>query len=129
MPEMQRDKAIFMTKPELKPCPFCGHGADVYDRDIHNDIAIECSFCNCVLTTFYDKEYAVKIWNTRHQPLEPMYYPSEQMTSINILMKRFTDLASKYGKALQALKEVGENFENIDSDWVERLVKELEKDK
>jgi len=46
-------------------------------------------------------------------------------TSMNTLLERHKALAGKYGKALQALKEVGDNFENYDADWVKKLVKEL----
>jgi Lar family restriction alleviation protein len=51
---------------DLKKCPFCGGEAIANDRNDFQEIKIECSQCNCVLTTFLTKEYGIKAWNTRH---------------------------------------------------------------
>jgi hypothetical protein len=55
---------------ELKPCPFCGDEGDVgcYDK---KSWTAECSNPDCFCSaenSFWDKESAEKVWNTR--PLE-----------------------------------------------------------
>ncbi len=54
-----------MTKPKLKPCPFCGSKAEailVYA----NEWYVECTKCPCTMIGgYYTEEEAIKSWNTR----------------------------------------------------------------
>ena len=56
---------------ELKPCPFCGSKAEIYENDYNScrtvDYMVECSNDDCGGGTISDesKERAIAIWNHR----------------------------------------------------------------
>lgn len=64
-----------MSEEELKPCPFCGGEAKIYDGDTpFNDIGCGKDDCPCQIASFFEyekdgaKEEAIKAWNTRSAP-------------------------------------------------------------
>ena len=67
---------------ELKPCPFCGGGADVYNYEAEHDIfdpytlgyvdtevytkyGVGCLVCGAMVAEQRSVEKAIKVWNTR----------------------------------------------------------------
>jgi len=58
------------TKPELKPCPFCGSKSItvyIYKGSLLPLFSAECEECGCLLSGFDTKENAIKAWNRRKQ--------------------------------------------------------------
>ncbi len=60
-------------KSELKLCPFCGEEATLREREVVDsqistkqeyEYIIECDSCPAEISSF-DKEEAIKAWNTR----------------------------------------------------------------
>ena len=58
-----------MDKQELKPCPFCGGEAEIYENNIIKSLPSYRVFCaNCYSRTYgmYDKlDDAIEAWNRR----------------------------------------------------------------
>lgn len=56
---------------ELKPCPFCGTGAEMVEEIRHHATGNKiwyrpiCPECQCDLGMFYTEEEAVEAWNRR----------------------------------------------------------------
>lgn len=57
-----------MGENELKPCPFCGNKAHIYDTNEHNyiggysiDLIVECDFCGANISTYYGKHVGVEV--------------------------------------------------------------------
>ena len=52
---------------ELKPCPFCGSKAEIYQHgdDYDSPWAVECVACFATLWPRKNKEDAIKEWNRR----------------------------------------------------------------
>jgi len=53
------------SKTELKPCPFCGHDAELYPVGNHTHWSGGCSSCNTRGPIEKDKDYAIRMWNAR----------------------------------------------------------------
>jgi len=49
---------------ELKPCPFCGSKAEIY-QDYEGSWTIECTVCFARSWPRKDKEQAIEAWNRR----------------------------------------------------------------
>lgn len=53
---------------ELKPCPFCGCPASIYDYK-HNEMPlgydVHCLGCEVTTKSYKTKEEAIEQWNTR----------------------------------------------------------------
>ena len=56
-----------MSKPKLKPCPFCGGQAEIWhcNRLIYKMVVVRCTHCNAQTFANYDEAKAVRMWNTR----------------------------------------------------------------
>ena len=54
-----------MELGKLKPCPFCGGKASPIFLDIEQSFKIVCSDCHIGQYHFFNKEMAIKAWNTR----------------------------------------------------------------
>lgn len=56
---------------KLKPCPFCGHEAEVRNdgegltREGEQPYWINCTFCQGNVDPFYTAEEAIDAWNER----------------------------------------------------------------
>jgi Lar family restriction alleviation protein len=67
---------------ELKPCPFCGGEATLYDYEESRDIydketlgyvdteyftkyGVDCEFCGCIVADRNSEAEAIEAWNTR----------------------------------------------------------------
>ncbi len=113
----------------LKNCPFCGA------QDCKLIIEkwgcwVECSNCAAASHTLPTEKETVTAWNTRHQPLEPMYYPSEQMQQVNVICERYTKQSLKYKKLLAFVKEIAtwNARDNYYYDQAKELLKEIGED-
>ena len=51
------------AKSKLKPCPFCGCGAEL--AFYQNRYKAQCCFCGASTLCFDDKNMAIKAWNRR----------------------------------------------------------------
>ena len=49
---------------ELKPCPFCGGEARLY-QSYDGFWVVQCIGCACGTLFFKDKEFAIERWNRR----------------------------------------------------------------
>lgn len=49
---------------ELKPCPFCGSRADVF-QTLNGYHCVQCVVCGCGTLNTRNEEIAVKAWNRR----------------------------------------------------------------
>lgn len=63
------------TVPELRPCPFCGGGANYYhDDEVHHSVnCINGGYlgdCGATVWGYDSKENAYKAWNTRTRPTQ-----------------------------------------------------------
>lgn len=92
------------NEPTLAACPFCGGEADFNNRYKY----IACNKCSCGTPLFDTSEEAIASWNARHQPLEPMYYPSEQMQMANEISDKYIKMMQKYEKLLSYVKILSE---------------------
>lgn len=54
-----------MSNEELKPCPFCGSGAQL--NDCLGDYWVTCNLCNASANMYSGEENAIKAWNTRNE--------------------------------------------------------------
>ena len=56
---------------ELKPCPFCGWEAEVYDYEYGIDPAVaygcKCEQCGIAMSGYDSYSEAIEAWNTRHE--------------------------------------------------------------
>lgn len=116
---------------ELKSCPFCGFTHKLSPRPFQwpNGLWVyQCGRCaaNSPPTSIKDELNA--IWNRRHQPLEPMYYPSEQMVSMNVILERYTKQSLKYLKLLSFVNEIACDIDNRVSYGLIKRAKELLKE-
>ena len=64
------------TNLELKPCPFCGKGAETRFTNQHDKLyVVGCNTLMCYaninnfVMVFRSKENAIKSWNTRKEPI------------------------------------------------------------
>ena len=53
---------------ELKPCPFCGGEAKLYDA--YGPYIVECGNCRAANGRFPYEKKAIEHWNTRHDHRE-----------------------------------------------------------
>lgn len=55
------------TDVTLKPCPFCGHKAQVRGKGGGRWFVVQCTNTSCTIQTAGSKnpETVIKIWNTR----------------------------------------------------------------
>ncbi len=60
-----------MSEIKLKPCPFCGGEAIIYENDEDDEYMIGCKNCCAAepMTEWASKENAIAQWNTR-KPVE-----------------------------------------------------------
>ena len=49
---------------ELKPCPFCGHTAKLY-QDMCDFWFVQCMVCNSRTVSNSEREYVISRWNMR----------------------------------------------------------------
>lgn len=59
---------------KLKPCPFCGGEATVWNGNIDDDCSdvyynIYCTACNCMTPKFHTEKSAITFWN-RREPID-----------------------------------------------------------
>ena len=59
-----------MSNAELKPCPFCGGEAKVYETNMGIDFCsswwnVECNDCEAMMEGFGSEKIAIRVWNTR----------------------------------------------------------------
>ena len=58
-----------MTKREgemkLKPCPFCGGRAGIFEFHLVPDPKVKCTKCECQTMECETREQAVELWNRR----------------------------------------------------------------
>ena len=53
-------------KTELKPCPFCGGEADIWETDrVTHPYQVMCLTCYCGTDASIDEETAIEAWNRR----------------------------------------------------------------
>lgn len=54
---------------KLKPCPFCGGKAKVYETNLGMDCFswwnVECNDCEASMEGFGSERVAIRVWNTR----------------------------------------------------------------
>lgn len=51
---------------ELKPCPFCGGKADIYEPDVDIEThLVYCTKCQAETQLFAKREEAIEAWNRR----------------------------------------------------------------
>lgn len=78
---------------DLLPCPFCGGDAELIETQRFPTRAqgycVRCIPCAAQSEIRFNAEEAIERWNARHQPLKPMYYPTEQMLQANVLAERY----------------------------------------
>ncbi len=103
---------------ELKRCPFCGcENIIIYLESTPQLGADKYYRANCARCTAFvlgrNIEEAGMGWNTRHQPLEPMYYPPDRMIGDISIAQQFVKcqiaynaLAWKYEKMLALVKRL-----------------------
>ena len=61
-----------MGESKLRECPFCGGEAKMWQGAASECWYVECRNCRAgIMNCFYDKEEAVKAWNTRYEPPTP----------------------------------------------------------
>lgn len=76
LPEPPKTESVDTGTDEIKPCPFCGHIADIHttttDFYIGKDIvrkekkyAVMCCFCSAMTRHYPFKGTAIKAWNKR----------------------------------------------------------------
>lgn len=53
----------------LKPCPFCGEKAKIYETNVGMDCLcwwnVECTVCEAAMEGFGSERIAIRAWNTR----------------------------------------------------------------
>ena len=70
-----------MTKRKgLKPCPFCGCRAGVYE-DRYGGWVVQCDVCGCG-TLHGDKESVIRWWNRRYNEKEKENKKAEEETEV-----------------------------------------------
>lgn len=79
---------------ELKPCPFCGGEATLYDYEESRDIydketlgyvdteyftkyGVDCEFCGCIVADRNSETEAIEAWNTR-KPIDEVVEQLEE---------------------------------------------------
>lgn len=122
-----------MSDIKVLPCAHCGRPAkweaSSGDEKLGVIKCINCGVsygCNTI-------ENAIATWNTRHQPLEPLFYPTPQHLMMQRMARDYTELVQKYLKCLEFIREqtryehgtYGESLRSIGEDARE-LLKELE---
>ena len=101
---------------KIKPCPFCGAGADVHFHSDPNAISImcgtysvECRLCTCVLRGFVSSGEAIERWNRREAYKEQAKARDEFMGVVydelsddadNCRANRIIDAADEYAESL-----------------------------
>ena len=63
-----------MSNKELKPCPFCGGEAKIYEAS-EEDFRVGCIRCHTWSDYYFTEDEAIKAWNRRN-------YPEKQDSSI-----------------------------------------------
>ena len=88
---------------ELKPCPFCGGEAFLYEQNFADKYVIVCEDC-CVKRTSEIKEYVIKKWNTRQSDAElerlkygvlPNAVPVKPCDMCDNYYKKFSDICER----------------------------------
>ena len=60
-----------MNQPELKPCPFCGREAQIWQGIEHSSYRVACKSqyeCAAQVGPYDTEEEAVEAWNKRTNP-------------------------------------------------------------
>lgn len=85
-----------MSDTKLKPCPFCGGEAIVYEDNEYDKYSIGCkNCCDCEpITKWTRKKEAIALWNTR-KPMERIVERLEEAFTV-----KFT-----FSKPLMALED------------------------
>ena len=50
---------------KLKPCPFCGGEAELYEDDCSSKFYVCCEACGCSTALHWREEYVIEVWNRR----------------------------------------------------------------
>lgn len=50
---------------KLKPCPFCGGKADIYEDNCYSQFYVQCGVCGCSTVLDCCEENVVAAWNMR----------------------------------------------------------------
>ena len=105
-----------MSETKLKPCPFCGSGAEVVKHSFWDEkkkcfayktYSIKCNNCFAETYSFYDtEEFAIKVWNTR-KPMDNIVEQLEEESQYCVPLggKSFTGI--KLDKAIDIVKRGG----------------------
>lgn len=65
---------------DLKPCPFCGGEAEIWEDKVFRTFVPQCKECTAQHGRYTSRERAVDAWNTR-KPMEAVVAELEKLSA------------------------------------------------
>lgn len=97
---------------KLKPCPFCGGEATVWNGNIDDDYPdvyydVYCTACNCMTPKFHTKESAITFWN-RREPIKVVEQIEAEIESSDKYISEYDDseVQKAYNKGMRKCLEI-----------------------
>ena len=97
---------------KLKPCPFCGGEAAIYNYEkmlTGQYKMVECKTCHCTSEKFKKVEDAIAAWNTR-KPIQTILERLEDATFPHNFGGEVQMMILK-NKAIEIIKEEGDRYD------------------
>jgi Lar family restriction alleviation protein len=107
-----------MSKPKLKPCPFCGSIAELKRNDDYCHY-VECSKCFTFNMQHSTEAEAIEAWNTRQQELDLESLLKESEDENIELRQRISELKKDLSETQEMLDEASKDSSTFAAQVVE----------